>query len=152
MVQNNVQPSYSERIDKARAGMLAGEDNDIRTGICETVAGLPFGRAVAQGAADQGVVIGGVLAHFRGITIRDITLGAELDVYPQYANVALCQEGAIWVVPYEAVAADDPVYYKSADGTFGMQGGSGIVGPIVGARWVTSSDADGIAILELLAR
>ena len=130
-----IQTTYSERIDKARAGLVSGSKSVKQTGLCETAAGIGFGLAVSQGAGDQGVILGGTLAGFRGISVRDVTLGAGVDVYPQTSNVGVLTDGQIWVVPAAAVAAGDPVHFDAATGALSNAGGQG---PIKGARWVDS--------------
>lgn len=147
---NIVQAAYSERIDAGRAGVILGGDQaDVDTGICETVAGLAFGIAVSQGSADKGVVIGGTRVTFRGITVRDITLeSADLDKYPQYSNVGVMTEGKIWCTPSHAVAPGDAVYFVAATGVLTNQSG-GNQGPINGARFVTTAVADALAVVEL---
>ena len=140
-----VQSTYSERIDKPRAGTIAGSDYNTKTGISEEADGIGFGLAVSQGAGDQGVTLGG--AAFLGVSVRDITLGAEVDVYPQYANVGVLTRGQIWVSPVTAVVAGAAVKYDTTTGRFDDSTGT----TIPGARWVDSADADGAARIELLA-
>ena len=146
MTQNNVQPSYAAHIGKPRPGTIAGTNSDIGTGICETVAGIGFGLAVTQGAGDNGVVLGGA-TKFIGISVKDITLGAGFDAYPQYASLGVNKKGFTWVAPAVAVVCGDPVTYVSATGRLSNTGGVAIPG----ARWADSSDADGAARVELMA-
>lgn len=144
-----VQTSYSEHIAPPVAGVIAGQMDNARTvtGICETEAGIPFGRAVSQGSAsDAGVVLGGALATFRGVSIRDITLGAEIDIYKPPANVGYLESGDIWVEPTVAVNVNDVVWFNATTGTFNKSTG---IGPIPGARWKTSCGIGGRAILSL---
>jgi hypothetical protein len=140
------QSTYQENLDVARPGLLVGCDFNADTGICETAAGIGFGLAVGQGSADKGVVLGGALAGFRGISVRDVALGAEVDAYPQYGNVGVITRGKVWVTVAAAVAAGDPVHYVSATGAFTN---TGDIGPILGARYVTSAAQDGLAQVEL---
>ena len=143
----SVQDTYTARIEKARAGMIAGSDFNTKTGICETVAGIGFGLAVSQGAnSDQGVVLGGA-SKLLGVSVRDITLGAEIDAYPRYANVGYLSRGQIWVSPAVSVVPQDAVTYDSATGRFSNTGGVAVPG----AKWLDTSDADGFARIELLA-
>jgi hypothetical protein len=145
----SIQTTYDERIGVPRAGTIGGSDFNTKTGIVETAAGIAAGLAVSQGVADKGVVIGGLLVDFLGVSVRDITLGAETDVYPQYKNLGYISRGQIWVVASVAVAADDPVHYVQATGAFTN---TGAIGPIVGARWVTSAASGERALIELQAR
>lgn len=148
MASTPVQNTYSENMEPGVAGLVVGSDWNADTGNCETVAGIGFGLAVSQGAADKGVIIGGTRLGFRGITIRDVTLeNLQLDKYAQYQNVGVLVQGKIWVVPPVAVEAGDPVHFVAATGVITNTGGEG---PINGARWVTSAAGTGdLAIVEL---
>jgi hypothetical protein len=142
-----VQTTYSENMRAGLPGLVVGSDYDIDTGNCETAAGLAFGIAVSQGAADKGVIIGGTRAGFRGITVRDVTLESDqLDKYAQYQNVGVLTRGKIWVTVAAAVAAHDPVHFVAATGVLTNTGAEG---PVNGARYVTSAAINGLALVEL---
>lgn len=121
---------------------------DVDTLNVETAAGIAFGKVVGQGTADKGGVLGGALALFRGISVRDPANvnTASADKYPQYAEMGVANEGDWFVKPSVAVSPTDPVHYDVTTGIFQISGGEG---PIVGARWMTSADADAIAVLRL---
>jgi hypothetical protein len=147
------QTTYSERMAPPAPGTVAGNYDGARvtTGICETASpGIPFGRAVSQGSlSDAGVIIGGSLAGFRGVSIRDITLRGDLAVVDAYLppnNVGVLEDGDIWVEPTVAVNAHDPVWFNASTGTFNKSTG---VGPIPGAYWKTSCGVGGRAILAI---
>lgn len=149
------QTAYNERIAPPMPGVIAGNMDNARvaTGICETASpGIPFGRAVSQGIlSDQGRLIGGALAIFRGVSVRDITLrgdvaAADLDAYQPTNSMGCLESGDIWVEPAVAVAVTDPVHYSTTTGIFTNTGG---IGPIVGAKWKTSCGVGGRAILQL---
>jgi hypothetical protein len=139
-----IQTSYSERIAAPGPGVVGGSDFDSVTGLCETAdPGIPFGRAVSQGTlSDKGVVLGGTAAAFRGVSIRDITLGAEQDAYLPPNNVGILQRGQIWLEPAVAVAANDIVHFNTTTGIFSNTGGI----LVKGAHWVTSCGIGGRAI------
>lgn len=142
-----IQTTYSENIRAGLPGLVVGSDYNIDTGNVETAAGIGFGLAVSQGAADKGIIIGGTLAGFRGITVRDVTLeSAQADEYSQYQNAGVLVRGKIWVTVGAAVAAGDPVHFVAATGAFTN---TGDVGPILGARYVTSAALNGLALVEL---
>jgi hypothetical protein len=70
-----IQTTYLARHGVAVEGQIADSVlNNIVTRYCETVAGIGFGKAVSRGAKDKGVVIGGTLAGFEGISVQDRTL------------------------------------------------------------------------------
>jgi hypothetical protein len=133
-------------------GSQEGSDYDNITGLCETASpGIPFGRAVSQGTlSDKGMVLGGTLAGFRGISIKDQTLVVgNADAYLPPNNMGVCHRGLIWAEPGEAVAANDPVWFHGTTGVLYKATGSGRVGPIKGARWQTSCGIGGRAIVQL---
>lgn len=144
-----VQSSYSERIAPPMPGVVAGQMDNARTttGICETEdPGIPFGRVVSQGAlSDQGVILGGSLAGLRGVSIRDITLGAEQDAYLPPNSVGILEDGDIWVEPTVAVNANDVVWFNATTGTFNKSTG---IGPVPGWRYKTSCGIGGRAIVS----
>ncbi|MFX3669791.1 MULTISPECIES: structural cement protein Gp24 [Xanthomonas] len=129
----DVQPAYT-------LGMLAtmiGATIISRT--VEDVAGLGFGRAVAQGAADKGIVaFGGANTKFVGITLMDRS-ATGTDLYPQRASARVVTKGGDPVVVASvAVAAGDPVYLTAA-GAFTNVATNNTA--ITGARWDTSTTA-----------
>lgn len=129
-----VQTTYRPQIAPAALGMVADLANsEVGTRICETAAGIAFGRAVSQGTlSDRGAVLGG--SNFVGISVRDVTLDrmpidplssteAAADTYPQYSNMSVASRGHIWVNAGANVSAGDALYYSATDGTFGGSGG-----------------------------
>lgn len=149
------QTSYSERISPPSPGTLAGNVDTARTttGICETASpGIAFGRAVSQGAlSDEGVILGGTLAGFRGVSIRDVTVRGDngsVDHYLPPNSVGVMESGDIWVEPNEAVTAHAAVYFVAATGLF-SDNASGALGPIPGAYWKTSCGVGGRAIVSI---
>lgn len=146
-----VQSAYSERQAVAFAGQPGTMvPYNIDTRNCETAAGIGFGVACGQGAATKGAVLGGTLATFVGVSVRDITLvasgGGTVDEYAENENMGLLTMGDIWVAPSVAVAITDPVHYDATTGVFAISGGSG---PIVGARWMTPAGSGELALLRL---
>jgi hypothetical protein len=139
-----VQSTYSENLQAARAGLLAGDAYDVESGIVETAAGIGFGLAVAQGTADKGRILADASEHFIGISVRDVTLGAEVDTYPQYGNIGVVKRGLVWVSCASA-AAGGKVYFTANTGAIVYTGGE----LITGARFVTSTDGNGFALVEL---
>jgi hypothetical protein len=124
-----VQTSYRPQIAYGLEGMISEETgSEVGTRICETAAGITFGKAVSQGAGAKGCVLGG--ANFVGVSVRDITLALvsvdplsgidnPLDTYGRWTNVAVLSRGHIWVKPQGLVAANDAVFYDPATGKFG---------------------------------
>jgi hypothetical protein len=108
---------------------------------CSTVAGIPYCRAVSQGADPIDAVIGGTLAAFLGITILDPTIvhftpGMAPETYAQTMEMGILTQGEMFATSAVAIAAGDPVHFGAADGLLTNTGG---IGPIPGARWVYAS-------------
>jgi hypothetical protein len=139
-----VQTRYAPQIAYGLEGMISEETgSEVGTRICETVAGIGFGKAVSQGARAKGCIIGG--AAFVGVTVRDITLSLvspdplsnvdnALDTYGLWTNVAVCTRGHIWVKPQGLVAPNDAVYYDAGNGRFGNSATG-----LAASGWVTFS-------------
>lgn len=146
------QTTYGERMAPPMPGVISSSDHNCVTGICETAApGIGFGLAVSQGTlSDKGTILGGALDTFKGISVRDITLRgdkvtANLDKYQPPNNMNILNRGQIWAEPGEAVNANDPVWFHGTTGVLYKATGSGIVGPILGAKWITSCGVGGRA-------
>jgi hypothetical protein len=135
-------------------GTLAGQVNEARitTGICETTAGIPFGVACSQGSSsDEGAIIGGTLAGFRGVSVRDVTLrgdSGDLDQYRPPNSMSIMESGDIWVEPAGAVDAHAAVYFNATTGLLDDASG-GNLGPVPGAYWKTSCGVGGRAIVAI---
>jgi hypothetical protein len=104
-----------------------------------------------KAVATRALSLAARLANFLGVTVRDITQvdATVLDKYPQYKNVGYLSRGQIWVEASVAVGANDPVHYDTTTGAWKISGG---IGPIVGARYVTSGAAGDRVVIELQAR
>lgn len=145
-----IQEEYVENIRAPSPGTLSGsgETIDSFTGNCEPETGIPFGRAVSTGTVadygDNAVILGGAIAIFRGVSIKDIgAKGADGNSYARYDNVGVLRRGLIWLEPAVAVTAGDPVHYDQTTGIFSNTGGQG---PVKGARWETSCELNGRAM------
>ncbi|MCD0280468.1 DUF2190 family protein [Xanthomonas melonis] len=113
----------------------------------EDVAGIGFGKAVAQGAAAKGITaFGGANLKYVGITLLDRS-ATGLDLFPQRASARVITKGDIWVTASVAVAAGDPVYITAA-GAFTNVATNNTA--ITGARWDTSTTAAGqLAVVRI---
>ena len=124
-----VQTRYAPYIQPGLEGMISEmTGSETGTRICETAAGIGFGKAVGQGNRAKGCIIGG--ANFVGLSIRDITLDRvsvdplssvenALDTYGQWTNVGVMSRGHMWVKPQGLVVPYDAVYYDTATGKLG---------------------------------
>ena len=150
------QTVYSTNISPPRAGTIAGNMDNAKviTGICETASpGIGFGLAVSQGAlSDQGAIIGGTLAGFKGCSVRDITLRGDQSVVDAYLppnSMGILEAGDIWVQVGEAVAAHDIACFVLATGVWVKTPGGANSGLIPGAYYKTAAALNGFAILSL---
>lgn len=123
-------------------GTIAGQNDNSRvsTRINQDTTEITFGRAVSLGDYDRGVIQGGSLEDFVGCVVRDVTTPPGI--------LSVIESGDVWVEPSGAVAIGDPVYYHIETGVFSSSS-SGNVGPVKGARFKTSCDSGGRAILSL---
>lgn len=117
----------------------------------ETAAGIGFGRAVAQGAADKGIVLAGAGAtKIVGITLLDRSATGSAttpDAFRQRESARVLTKGDIWVTAAIAVAAGDPVYVTGAGA---LTSAAADNTAIPGARWDTSTTAAGqLAVVRL---
>jgi hypothetical protein len=146
-----VQTTYPTNIQPALEGQLGTtfEDDDVETRICETAAGIPFGRAVSEGVNAKGAVLGGA-TRFIGITVRDVTLiaqvGQTVDLYQRYNNMGVVLSGDVWVRPVAAVTHGTPATYDSTTGQLNPAT-AGVAIP--NSRYMTSAGAGALALLRL---
>lgn len=144
-----IQTTYTAKHAVAYDGMIA--DITPETVVSRTVEGaaIAFGRAVSQGAADYGIVAAQTTpTKFVGFAVRDQAQpGSSVDSYAVGATAGVLTEGAIWLKPYEIVAAGDPVYFVTATGAIGKTAASSTLVP--NARWETSAAANGLAIVRI---
>ena len=151
-----VQSTYRPQIAAGLEGMIAEmTGSEVGTRICETAAGIGFGKAVSQGAGYKGCIIAG--SAFIGLTVRDITLALApvdplsdtantLDKFGQYTNVPVMSRGHMWVKPQGVVAAGDAVYYDTTTGQLGNASGG-----LAAGGWVKFSQqpvADSTLVLN----
>jgi hypothetical protein len=126
-----VQTNYSPQIRPAVEGMIADMmPSAIVTRLCETMTGIPFGKAVSQGTQSaKGVLLGGA-SKYQGVTVIDNTLSISpldpysstlnpVDAYGYQTNVAVMTRGHLWGKAWSVIAPNDPVYYDAALGTLG---------------------------------
>lgn len=117
----------------------------------ETAGGIPFGRAVAQGAADKGIVLAGTGAtKIVGISLLDRSAtgsATTADAFRQRESARVLTKGDIWVAAAAAVAAGDPVYVTGAGA---LTNAATDNTAIPGARWDTSTTAAGqLAVVRI---
>jgi hypothetical protein len=114
-----IQSSYATGYANGFPGMVAnGEESNRISRTIEDSAGIAFGKAAFRGSGDHGVTATPAAGTFMGIAIADAgvvaPVGGTADVYPQYASVALLNEGCIYVTVGASVADGDAAYVTSA--------------------------------------
>lgn len=148
-VQTTYNATQAAAVEGAQATMIPAT---IISRNVETAAGIGFGRAVAQGAADKGIVLlSATDSDFVGITLLDRSAAGtptNPDGFPQRSSARVMTKGDVWVVASVAVAAGDAVYVVPATGAFTNVSTSNTAVP--GARWDTSTTAAGqLAVVRL---
>lgn len=149
-----VQTTYAAVMQPGLEGQVATMLNDdtAETRICETVAGIAFGRAVSEGANARGAILGGA-TKFIGISIRSITEVpiapfTTTDMYQSKFNMGVLLAGDIWVRAVAAVSHGSPATYSATTGQLNPAS-AGVAIP--GSRYITSAGAGELALLRLTA-
>ncbi|MGB1561560.1 MAG: structural cement protein Gp24 [Sinimarinibacterium flocculans] len=141
------QTTYSSNLAAAVPGAQASEiPATILSRTVETAAGIGFGVAVEQGAADKGCIIfdGGTVL---GITVLDRGATGE-DEFAQYESARVMVKGDIWVTCATGCSAGDGVFVRPSNGDFqDSSANSGV--QIPNARWETSAGAGELAVIRL---
>lgn len=148
--QTSYTATQAAGVEGMMATMWGGHQSDTETRLCETAAGIGFGRAVSQGAGAKGAVVGGTVAGFLGITVRApaevIQAGQTVDIYQRYQNMSVMNKGDIWVVAVNGCTAGATASFDGTTGQFNPAAG-GLTIP--GSRWLTTATAGGLAKLRL---
>lgn len=141
-----LQTVYPDRM----APFVEGQIPDMRSPAMdvsrnvETVAGLGFGKAVAQGTADRQCRVWASGGKFVGVSLLDTTRRGDL--YARYDTAVVRQIGPVVVKAAVAVAAGDNAYIVAADGTFtNVASGNTLVG-----KYETSGAVGALVVLNLI--
>lgn len=155
-----VQTDYNETLSPAVAGAQATMiPATIISRTVETAA-VPFGRAVKQGTADKGcalfgsgdTVVLGISLLDRSASGRTVTNGQlSGDIADRFGigeSARVITKGDVWVVCATGCSAGDGVFVRPSNGDFQDSNANSAV-QIVGARWDTSAEAGGLAVIRL---
>ena len=150
-----LQTAYADRQPIGFEGQkVDGEEYNAITRVCETPAGINFGRVVLRGAADQGCILGDATMAadtFLGISVRDVSVRPSAgDKYPEGGNVTVLTQGSIFVRVGEAVAAGDAPLYDHAAGNFRITAAAGRIA--LPAGWVFDTAAANGGLAKLVKR
>lgn len=148
--------NYSLNMDEAYAGMLYDlSDKQIDTFAVEDSEGISAGAAVVRGtnpakqvkaasAAGDGANVVGVVLH----THKELVKNGKY--YEQGYAVPVVSKGRVYVNVGGAVTAGKVANLKLADGTFTDEDvASGIETVACGAKFITSTSAAGVAVVEI---
>lgn len=130
-----IQTTYSTNIPRTKAGHVPDMTQaDLISRNVETVAGIAFGTAVAQGA-DQDGCIAYAGTGFLGVAVRDRSVAVG-ELFSRYESARILKKGPISVLASVAVVAGDPVYLTAA-GAFTNVATSNFLIP--NSRWDTTT-------------
>ena len=144
-----IQTTYSRYHAQALEGMVADQQSANFISRRATAA-IGFGKVVLQGATDDACkAVDGSAARFVGVTVRDLSTGADSpDQFAANDAVRIIDEGTIWVIAGENVAAGDRAAYLTADGTF-RKATTANTTAIDGARFDTTAASGALVKLKL---
>lgn len=163
------QTSYSFYQSVPFAGVLAdsdGSDADIRSYVSEELtAGLPFGIAVCQGAADTGCLlmvdtnskILGITVHQHAFDPYYLPASPTTAGVPLKGTVGVLRRGRIWAIAEVAVVPMDIVCArytttaapKNQLGGLGNTTDSATAKQITAAVWSTTAAAAALGIVDI---
>lgn len=114
-------------------GLVNGEEFNAFSRTVETAAGIKFGRPVAKGAADRGIILHAAGQTFLGVTRRNPALapssnGTNGDAYAQYKDASVVDFGVIWGKAGVAVVAGAAANWDTATG---LWTGAAVAGSVI---------------------
>lgn len=150
-----MQTSYNPEMPRALVGQIADLSNKTVDSFAAEEAlnpGVPVMRGTVPDKQVLAVDAEGDAAKAIGVVIHEHKepTGANEKYYPQGYAVGVMTKGRIWVQTGGAVTAGAAANYKVADGTFVADAvASGIEALACGAKFITSTSAAGLAIVEI---
>jgi hypothetical protein len=159
-----VQTSYTAEHAAAFEGQRANLSLiNITSKVVELAAGIPFGRAVVRGTADNQCLLPTATGQdFLGITEMTTAWAensSDLHLYEQYREANIIDFGEVWVYTEQSVVPGDPVYFRHTAeasplnvlGRFRKDASTANADLIQGATWETTTAAGGIGKIKLNA-
>lgn len=148
------QTTYSTTMAPGTAGMIHNmEEWNAISRSCETLAGIPFGVPVSQGAGDHGCILTAAAGAVLGISIRDVTTQANAlaptDFYLPPSSVGILKKGVIWVIADAAVSLGGAIVaanFNTATAKWTSATGAGIIA-IPNATFDMSASGSGALVL-----
>lgn len=151
-IQNTVRTGYQTGFP----GMLADGNTQARpSGTVEPAAGIPFGSACFQGAADRGVT-STPGTKFKGIAIASAGIVAQIvgntigaaDTYAQYQNISMADMGDIFVTFSGAAAVGAQVYATPTPGVFSTTATNNTAIPATLLETITAAGVAKIRVVQ----
>ncbi len=134
-------------------GLVNGEEFNAFSRTVETAAGIQFGRPVAKGAADKGIILHAAAQAFHGITRRNPTIrpsvGTNGDRYGQYQEAAVIDLGVVWVTAGATVVAGTVANWDTGTGKWTGAAVAGNVIACPGCRFDTSGVANDLVAVRI---
>lgn len=159
-----VQTSYTAEHAAAFEGQRANLGLiNILSKVVELAAGIPFGRAVVRGTADNQCLLptatGQDFLGFTEMTTAWAEGSSDLHLYERYREANIVDFGEIWLYTEQSVVPGDPVYFRhTADtapldilGRVRKDASGGDADLIQGATFETTTAAGGIAKIKMNA-
>ena len=158
------QLSYSENMPLAVEGKQADAAiNNLIEGTLYASGAIPFGRSVVKVTGeDDGVILPSATGQkFVGVSVltqvEEQVLTTGVVEYDDKDPINVMRKGKIWVYVEEAVDPDtDSVYFRhtagaggSVIGRFRTDADTATADAVPNARFVTSTTAAGIAVIEI---
>lgn len=154
-----MQTSVNTTMTKGIEGQLydIGFNDIITKQASESV---PFGRGLVQNGEGKAALPSSTGSTvFEGVSVHNQAVEAAADgtrQYVAYDAMSVLRKGRIWVYSEAAIAIGDPVYLRhTANGTSKLPGmftdnaDSAKCLLVTGARWITTTAAAGLALLEV---
>lgn len=114
----SVQTTYSSVLTAAKPGQIADLNPvEIETRLCETAAGIGFGKVVSRGTDDDEAVLGGTSPI--GVALR-VYSNEDGTAYEQYETMAIIRKGMVWVTVSETGSPGDALNSVDATGVIGV--------------------------------
>lgn len=134
-------------------GLVNGENWNAFSRTVETVAGIQFGRPVAKGAADKGIILHAAAQAFVGVTRRNPaiapSIGTNGDRYAQYKEAAVLDIGVVWVKVGVGVAANVAANWDTATGLWTGAAVGGTVIACPGCKFDAAGNANDLVPMRI---
>lgn len=114
----------------------------------ETVAGIPFGRAVSRGTdPERQVIVGG--SAFLGFTVRELTREGAVNTaatqYDESTTAAVMRIGFFWAICVAGCNAGDVVTFDAVTGALSTTVGTAVAG----AKWQRLAAAGELSVVQM---